>query len=205
MSLMVSASNLVNDLFGHRDGFAAQLRPGRIPKKLRSGSEGCTEVRHLRLSQQRRHALRHVADLWICWHTESAGYRPARGNWGDTFDGCGTGSHVGGVGFQALGGPAALLVSRRVPGRPHRGDHLPIRCLQRRRRLLAGACLASVWAVLLTPRTVGFGPMAVAVAILGGITATWGNLVALHQTNIKRLLAYSSIRHAGYMILAAAC
>jgi len=46
-------------------------------------------------------------------------------------------------------------------------------------------------------------PLAVAVAILGGITATWGNLVAFHQENIKRLLAYSSIAHAGYMIMAA--
>ncbi len=45
--------------------------------------------------------------------------------------------------------------------------------------------------------------MGVAVAILGGVTATWGNLVAMHQTNIKRLLAYSSIAHAGYMIMAA--
>jgi len=42
------------------------------------------------------------------------------------------------------------------------------------------------------------------IAILGGVTATWGNLVAYHQTNIKRLLAYSSIAHAGYMIMAAA-
>lgn len=45
--------------------------------------------------------------------------------------------------------------------------------------------------------------LATAVAILGGVTATWGNLVALHQGNIKRLLAYSSIAHAGYMIMAA--
>lgn len=44
--------------------------------------------------------------------------------------------------------------------------------------------------------------LAVGVAILGGVTATWGNLVALHQTNIKRLLAYSSIAHAGYMLMA---
>lgn len=48
-----------------------------------------------------------------------------------------------------------------------------------------------------------FVGMAVGVAILGGITATWGNLLAYHQTNIKRLLAYSSIAHAGYMIMAA--
>ncbi len=45
--------------------------------------------------------------------------------------------------------------------------------------------------------------VAVGIGILGAITATWGNLVAYHQNNIKRLLAYSSIAHAGYMIMAA--
>jgi NADH-quinone oxidoreductase subunit N len=45
--------------------------------------------------------------------------------------------------------------------------------------------------------------MAVGVAILGGVTATWGNLLAYHQNNVKRLLAYSSIAHAGYMIMTA--
>ena len=49
-----------------------------------------------------------------------------------------------------------------------------------------------------------FTGLAVAVAILGGVTATWGNLLAFHQTNLKRLLAYSSIAHAGYMIMAMA-
>ena len=49
----------------------------------------------------------------------------------------------------------------------------------------------------------GYTGMAVGVAILGAVTATWGNLVALHQTNIRRLLAYSSIAHAGYMIMGA--
>ena len=32
-------------------------------------------------------------------------------------------------------------------------------------------------------------------------TLTLGNLAAINQTNIKRLLAYSSISHAGYMML----
>ncbi len=49
-----------------------------------------------------------------------------------------------------------------------------------------------------------FTGMAVGVGILGGVTATWGNLVAFHQNNFKRLLAYSSIAHAGYMIMGAA-
>ncbi len=42
----------------------------------------------------------------------------------------------------------------------------------------------------------------VALLLLGGITCFWGNLAAYAQNNIKRLLAYSSIAHAGYMLLA---
>jgi NADH-quinone oxidoreductase subunit N len=38
-------------------------------------------------------------------------------------------------------------------------------------------------------------------AVLSAITMTLGNLVALKQTNIKRLLAYSSIAHAGYAMI----
>jgi len=37
--------------------------------------------------------------------------------------------------------------------------------------------------------------------ILAGITMTGGNCLALLQTNIRRLLAYSSIAHAGYMLI----
>lgn len=42
-----------------------------------------------------------------------------------------------------------------------------------------------------------------AVGLLGAVTATWGNLVALRQYNMRRLLAYSSIAHAGYLIMTA--
>ncbi len=38
-------------------------------------------------------------------------------------------------------------------------------------------------------------------AVLAVLTMTFGNLSALHQTNIKRMLAYSSIAHAGYLLL----
>ena len=48
-----------------------------------------------------------------------------------------------------------------------------------------------------------FYGMSIAVGVLGAATATWGNLVAIHQNNIKRLLAYSSIAHAGYMTMVA--
>lgn len=36
---------------------------------------------------------------------------------------------------------------------------------------------------------------------IAAITCTFGNLAAYAQTNIKRLLAYSTIAHAGYMIM----
>ncbi|MDO8491572.1 MAG: NADH-quinone oxidoreductase subunit N [Dehalococcoidia bacterium] len=38
-------------------------------------------------------------------------------------------------------------------------------------------------------------------AILGAVSMTFGNIVALTQTNIKRMLAYSSIAHAGYIMV----
>jgi NADH-quinone oxidoreductase subunit N len=38
-------------------------------------------------------------------------------------------------------------------------------------------------------------------AILAGLTMTLGNLAAIRQDNVKRLLAYSSISHAGYLLI----
>ena len=40
------------------------------------------------------------------------------------------------------------------------------------------------------------------IAILSAATMTVGNLVAIQQNNVKRMLAYSSIAHAGYMMMA---
>lgn len=39
------------------------------------------------------------------------------------------------------------------------------------------------------------------IAVLSVLTMTVGNLVALWQNNMKRLLAYSSIAHAGYLLM----
>lgn len=47
------------------------------------------------------------------------------------------------------------------------------------------------------PANVGLG-----VLIVAGLTATVGNLAALTQNSLKRMLAYSTIAHAGYMLLA---
>jgi len=39
------------------------------------------------------------------------------------------------------------------------------------------------------------------VALVAAITCTFGNLAAYGQTNIKRLMAYSTIAHAGYLMM----
>ena len=44
----------------------------------------------------------------------------------------------------------------------------------------------------------------IAVAVLAAISLVWGNLGALAQSDVKRLLAYSSISHAGFMLMAIA-
>jgi NADH-quinone oxidoreductase subunit N len=68
------------------------------------------------------------------------------------------------------------------------------------------AVKAAAWALLLRilifaliPLRAIYTPIIVFVAIA---TMTGGNLAALTQTNTKRLLAYSSIAHVGYMLLA---
>ena len=56
----------------------------------------------------------------------------------------------------------------------------------------------------------GFAPTTVTVTLAGvlasmaALTCTIGNTAAYAQTNLKRLLAYSSIAHAGYMLCAVA-
>lgn len=47
----------------------------------------------------------------------------------------------------------------------------------------------------------GAAPWAVVAGCLAMATMSVGNLTALGQNNVKRLLAYSSIAHAGYMLL----
>jgi NADH-quinone oxidoreductase subunit N len=44
----------------------------------------------------------------------------------------------------------------------------------------------------------------IAVAVIACISLAWGNLAALAQRDVKRLLAYSSISHAGFLLIAIA-
>ncbi|RPJ34952.1 MAG: NADH-quinone oxidoreductase subunit N [Verrucomicrobiaceae bacterium] len=49
------------------------------------------------------------------------------------------------------------------------------------------------------------GPVLKLLIILAIATLLFGNLAAIPQTNFKRLLGYSSIAHAGFLLLALAC
>jgi NADH-quinone oxidoreductase subunit N len=44
----------------------------------------------------------------------------------------------------------------------------------------------------------------VAVAVIACVSLAWGNIAALVQRNLKRMLAYSSVSHAGFMLIAVA-
>jgi len=46
------------------------------------------------------------------------------------------------------------------------------------------------------------GDMELVFQVLAGLTMFVGNIIAISQTNIKRMLAYSSIAHAGYILMA---
>ncbi|MBE3589654.1 MAG: NADH-quinone oxidoreductase subunit N [Firmicutes bacterium] len=63
-----------------------------------------------------------------------------------------------------------------------------------------GAALAAIVRVV----AVGLGPLhadwQLALAVLSALTMTVGNVSALWQKNVKRLLAYSSVAHAGYVL-----
>lgn len=72
--------------------------------------------------------------------------------------------------------------------------------------LMSTAPKAAAFAVLLRITFAGFGQYehrwAVLMWVIAALSMTIGNLGALKQTNVKRMLAYSSIAHAGYLLAA---
>jgi len=64
---------------------------------------------------------------------------------------------------------------------------------------------AAAFAIFLRVFLGGVGPLAadwrVWIGAASALTMVWGNVAALTQDNVKRMLAYSSIAHAGYALL----
>ncbi|KOX41265.1 oxidoreductase [Streptomyces purpurogeneiscleroticus] len=66
------------------------------------------------------------------------------------------------------------------------------------------AAFAGLLRLLLEAMPNGLAVWPTVLALMAAATMTFGNLVALRQASLKRLLAYSSIAQAGYMLMAVA-
>jgi NADH-quinone oxidoreductase subunit N len=73
---------------------------------------------------------------------------------------------------------------------------------------MATATKAAGFAAVLRVFLFGLGPILATwqpvIMVLSALTMLVGNIVALSQTNLKRMLAYSSIAHAGYVLIGVA-
>jgi NADH-quinone oxidoreductase subunit N len=65
-----------------------------------------------------------------------------------------------------------------------------------------GAMFALLLRYFVTANADGFGPVPMMIEIVAIASILVGNLLALLQNNLKRILAYSSIAHLGYLLVA---
>jgi NADH-quinone oxidoreductase subunit N len=65
--------------------------------------------------------------------------------------------------------------------------------------------LSRIMEVFLAQGSVIREPVTHMILLIGGATVLFGNFAAIPQTNFKRLLAYSSISHAGYLLIVLGC
>ena len=119
----------------------------------------------------------------------------------------GTGNSMSLVG--AVGGADVCRASR-SRSRPRRSRSGRRTCIRARptpvAAFLSAGPKAAAFAIFLRIFMTAFEPIASRweplVWICALLTMTIGNFAALSQTNIKRMLAYSSIAHAGYVLVA---
>ncbi len=101
---------------------------------------------------------------------------------------------LAGVGFKVSAAPFHMWAPDAYEGAP-----LPIT------GFLSTASKAAGFALILRLFSAAFAVDALewrwAIAVIAGITMTLGNLVAIQQTSMKRLIAYSSIGQVGYMLV----
>ena len=104
---------------------------------------------------------------------------------------------IGGLGFKASAAPFHMWTPDVYEGAP-----TPVTAF------MSAATKAVALVVMLRVLTTAFPQEAhlwtIAVAVMACASLAVGNLAALVQTGIKRMLAYSSISHAGFMLIAIA-
>lgn len=65
-----------------------------------------------------------------------------------------------------------------------------------------GAVFALLLRYFITTYSYDYTPLLTVFSVIAGLSILGGNLLALLQNNVKRLLAYSSIAHMGYLLVA---
>jgi len=102
---------------------------------------------------------------------------------------------LAGLGFKIAAVPFHLWVPDVYEGAP-----TPVVALLSVGSKMAGvaALLRVLYGVLLPAQVLWWGGL---LAVLSAATMLYGNLAAIPQTNVKRLLGYSSIGHAGYVLM----
>lgn len=101
---------------------------------------------------------------------------------------------VTGIGFKIAAVPFHMATPDAYEGAP-----LPITAFLSVTSKAAGfALLLRLFSTAFMPRLDEWRWM---IALIAALTMTFGNLIAIHQHNIKRLLAYSSIGQVGYLLI----
>lgn len=106
-----------------------------------------------------------------------------------------------GLGFKVAAAPFHMWVPDVYQGAP-----IPVTTFLSVGSKAAGfVVLTRALDAFLAPGSVIASEVQALVLVLGSLTVLLGSLPAMFQTSVKRLLAYSSISHAGYLLLALAC
>jgi NADH-quinone oxidoreductase subunit N len=108
---------------------------------------------------------------------------------------------LAGLGFKVAAAPFQIWVPDVYQGAP-----MPVTTFLSVGSKAAGfVVLTRVVETFLTKGSVIAHEIQLLLLVLGSLTVLLGSLPALYQLSVKRLLAYSSISHAGYLLMALAC
>ena len=101
---------------------------------------------------------------------------------------------ITGLGFKASAAPFHMWTPDAYQGAP-----TPVTAFMSSATKIAALVLT--YRVLVTAFPRERRPLAVAIAVIACISLAVGNIAALVQRNVKRILAYSSVSHAGFMLI----
>jgi NADH-quinone oxidoreductase subunit N len=104
---------------------------------------------------------------------------------------------IAGLGFKSSAAPFHMWTPDAYQGAP-----TPVTAFMSSATKIAA--LVATYRVLITAFPHDQNLWRVAIAVIACISLAWGNIGALVQRNVKRILAYSSVSHAGFLLIAVA-